>query len=191
MGTNPRYNIGSHCERCSAIGICPAIAQKLKASEKLANELSLNDRKALKNQSPAAVDTGKLKDFLKEGRLVATSYENAKKLAHSLLTKNAQAFGGAEDIYLKPGNEVRVVDDLNAAYDTLKKLAQKRGYAIDGDELMRAFLNVAKLTITDLNEVVGQVLEIQEGKDFDELIENSFKGSIRTRQNEPSLKVTI
>jgi len=52
-------------------------------------------------------------------------------------------------------------------------------------------LNVAKLTITDLNEVVGQVLEIQEGKDFDELIENSFKGSIRTRQNEPSLKVTI
>jgi len=191
MGTNPRYNIGSHCEKCSAIGICPAIAQKLKASEKLANELSLNDRKALKNQSPDTVDTGKLKDFLKEGRLVATSYENAKKLAHALLTINAKAFGGAEDIYLKPGNEVRVVDDLNAAYDTLKKLAQKRGYAIDGDELTRAFLNVAKLTITDLNEVVGQVLEIQEGKDSDELIADSFKGLVRIRQNEPSLKVKI
>jgi hypothetical protein len=191
MGTNPRYNIGSHCEKRSAIGICPEIAQKLKASEKLAKELSLNDKKALKNQNLNAVDTGKLKDFLKEGRLVATSYENARKLAHSLLTINAKAFGGAEDIYLKAGNEVRVVDDLNAAYDTLKNLAQKRGHPIDKDDLMRAFFNVAKLTISDLNEVIGQVLEIQEEKDIEGLIGSSFKRSVRIRQNEPSLKVTI
>ena len=83
------------------------------------------------------------------------------------------------------------MDDLNAAYDTLKILAQRRGYAIDADDLIRAFLNVAKLTITDLNEVVGQVLEIQEGQDIDDLVESAFKRSIRIRQNEPSLKVKI
>ena len=189
LGKNPKHNIGPHCEGCSAIGICPAIARKLQASEKLAIELKLSDKKALKDQTLDTDGRDKLRAFLKEGRLVAASYANAKQLAHALLTQNPQAFGEATDIYLKPGNEVRIVEDLNAAYQTLKNLARQRGQELDADELIETFFSVAKLTITNLNDVIRKVLETKDEEELEKLVETNFKRAVRMRQNEPSLKV--
>jgi PD-(D/E)XK nuclease superfamily len=191
LAKNPKYNVGPHCEGCAAIGICPAIERRLNQAEKLASQLKLEDKKVLKGQSLDAPGREKLKTFLKEGRLVASSYETAEKLAKALLTQDPKAFGGAPDIYLKPGNEVRIVEDLSAAYLTLKKMAQRRGQKIDADELVHTFFKVANLPISDFTDVVGRVLEIQDEEELENLVENDFNQAVRLRQNKPSLKVVI
>jgi hypothetical protein len=48
------------------------------------------------------------------------------ELARLLLTQDPGAFSGVADIYPKPGNEVRIVEDLNAAYLTLNKLSERQ-----------------------------------------------------------------